>query len=175
MKYNIEKVKKCADWVRENGLMGHGGATLVQFCKAMDISQETYYQWMGKSEFSEAIKRAQGIFLEALEREIVKSLYKSACGYEYEERAEEYVTRDGEEVLKKRTVTTKRTHPNVTAGIFLLTNLAPDRWKSRQSNEHTGQIDTGITFIVENDEQKHKLLALAERKPRQADTQDGEE
>ena len=76
MKYNIEKVKKCADWVRENGLMGHGGATLVQFCKAMDISQETYYQWMGKSEFSEAIKRAQGVFLEALEREIVKSLYK---------------------------------------------------------------------------------------------------
>lgn len=175
MKYSIEKVKMCADWVKENGLMGHGGATLMQFCKAMDISQETYYKWMGKSEFSEAIKRAQGVFLEALEREIVKSLYKSACGYEYEERAAEYVTKDEGQALKKETITTKRAHPNVGAAIFLLTNIAPERWKNRQSNEHTGQIDTGITFVVENEEQKRALLALAERKPRRADTQDGEE
>lgn len=174
MKYSIEKVEMCADWVKENGLMGHGGATLMQFCRAMDISQETYYQWMGKSEFSEAIKKAQGAFLEALEREIVKSLYKSACGYEYEERTEEYVTKEGKEALKKRTVTAKRVQPNVTAGIFLLTNLAPDRWKHKQNLEHTGQIDTGITFIVENEEQKRALLALAEREPRRAGIQDDE-
>lgn len=175
MKYSIEKVGMCADWVKENGLMGHGGATLVQFCKAMDISQETYYQWMAKSEFSEAIKKAQDAFLRALEHEIVKSLYRSACGYEYEERAEEYVVKEGKEVLKKRTVTAKRVQPNVAAGIFLLTNIAPERWKNKQNTEHTGQIDTGITFIVENDEQKRKLLALAERKPNRAGTQDGEE
>ena len=169
MKYSIEKVGMCADWVKENGLMGHGGATLMQFCKAMDISQETYYQWMGKSEFSEAIKRAQGVFLEALEREIVKSLYKSACGYEYEERAEEYVTKEGKEVLKKRTVTVKRVQPNVTAGIFLLTNLAPDRWKHKQNLEHTGSMNTGITFIVENENQAKKLKELSERIPQRGE------
>ena len=31
-KYSKEMITACADWVRENGLMDYGGATLTDFC-----------------------------------------------------------------------------------------------------------------------------------------------
>jgi hypothetical protein len=93
-------------------------------------------------------------------------MVQAATGYEYNETSTEYVNRDGERVIKKQSVTSKRVQANVAAGIFLLTNIAPERWKNKQNTEHTGQIDTGITFVVENEEQVDKLKRLAERKPR---------
>jgi hypothetical protein len=166
MKYNESKIQECADWVKVHGLMEHGGATLVAFCKAMDISQETYFAWMKKTEFSESIKKAKEMFRQSLEERVVNSMVQAATGYEYNETSTEYVNRDGERVIKKQSVTSKRVQANVAAGIFLLTNIAPERWKNKQNTEHTGQIDTGITFVVENEEQVDKLKRLAERKPR---------
>lgn len=166
MKYNEAKIQECAEWVRVHGLMEHGGATLQEFCRDMDVTQETYYQWMAKSEFSEAIKRAKADFRESLEKNIVTSMAQAATGYEYEETSTEYGNAEGKPYIKKKTVTKKRVQANVAAGIFLLTNIAPDRWKNKQNTEHTGQIDTGITFVVENEEQVDKLKRLAERKPR---------
>lgn len=166
MKYNEEKIQECAEWVRLHGLMEHGGATLQEFCRDMDLAQETYYQWMAKSEFSEAIKKAKQAFRETLEKNIVTSMAQAATGYEYEETSTEYGNAEGKPYIKKKTVTKKRMQANVAAGIFLLTNLAPERWKNKQNTEHTGQIDTGITFVVENEEQVDKLKRLAERKPR---------
>lgn len=31
-KYSKEMITACADWVRKNGLMDYGGATLTDFC-----------------------------------------------------------------------------------------------------------------------------------------------
>ena len=31
-KYNKDMIQSCADWVRENGLIDYGGATLGDFC-----------------------------------------------------------------------------------------------------------------------------------------------
>ena len=39
------------------------------------------------------------------------------------------------------------------AGIFLLTNLAPDRWKNKQNTEHSGEVSTGLTVVVNNKEE----------------------
>ena len=39
--------------------MEHGGAMLKDFCEAMDIEQETYYQWMKKTEFSNLINSGE--------------------------------------------------------------------------------------------------------------------
>ena len=43
-KYNKDMVQACADWVRKNGLIDFGGATLTDFCKAMGIEDQTYYR-----------------------------------------------------------------------------------------------------------------------------------
>ena len=166
MKYSEEMVKRCAEWVREYGLIECGGASLISYCAAMAIDTETHRRWLNKAEYADAIKNARQTFRDRLEKDIVTSMAQAATGYEYEETSTEYGNAEGKPYIKKKTVTKKRVQANVAAGIFLLTNIAPDRWKNKQNTEHTGQIDTGITFVVENEEQVDKLKRLAERKPR---------
>lgn len=134
-KYNKQMVQACADWVRENGLIDHGGATLTDFCRAMGIDDMSYYNWMKRSEFSEAIKKAKEQFRDSLEKDIVKSLANAAKGYEYTQTTTEYTDVNGKPSIKKQVKKNVRVEPNVGAAIFLLTNLAPDRWKNRQQQE----------------------------------------
>lgn len=131
-KYNKNMIQACADWVRENGLIDCGGATLTYFCKSMRIDDMTYYKWMGKSEFSEAIKKAKEEFRDSLEKDIVKSLANAAKGYEYEQITTEYMDVNGKPHIKKQVKKNVRIEPNVGAAIFLLTNIAPERWKNKR-------------------------------------------
>ena len=133
-KYNKDMVQACADWVRKNGLIDFGGATLTDFCKAMGIEDQTYYRWLAKVEFVEAIKKAKSAFRSTLENDIVKSLANSAKGYEYEQYTTEYTDVNGKPKIKKQVKKNIRVEPNVGAAIFLLTNIAPDRWKNKQDS-----------------------------------------
>lgn len=133
MKYSQELITEMGQWVAENGLMEYGGAKLLDFLAHFCIDDVTYYNWMRKSEFSEIIKKAKAVFKSGLERDIVKSMAKSAKGYEYVQTSKEY--KDGKEV--KRTTKTVTVEPNVAAGIFLLTNLAPERWQNKQNMPST--------------------------------------
>lgn len=138
-KYNKDIIKDMSDWIKENGLMDYGGAKLKDFCASFGISQETYFQWMKKDEYSEAIKKAKEEFKRNLETDIVLSLSKAAKGYDVEE-----ITTEGREVQEgekkvfkavKQVRKKKHIECNVGAAVFLLTNIAPDRWKNRQKNE----------------------------------------
>lgn len=158
MKYSKAKIEECANWVRIHGLMEHGGATLKDFCKAMDIEDETYYQWMQKSEFSEAIKNAKEDFKATQEERLVESLMKSAVGYEATESRVEYAAGpNGEKKIKKQTVMKKQIQPNTGAAIFLLTNIAPEKWKNKLNTEHSGEINQGLNIIVQNEEDKELI------------------
>ena len=125
--------------MRENGLMDYGGAKLSEFCYAMDISRDTYYEWLSKPDFSDAIKKAKDDFKNTLQRDIEISLAKAAVGYTWEQVTTE-IENDGKGKarLKKQIKRTMRVEPNVGAAIFLLTNLDPDKWKNTQRLEHTG-------------------------------------
>lgn len=134
-KYSKEIVKDMSDWVRENGLIDYGGAKLKDFCASFGISQETYFQWMKKDEYSESIKKAKEDFKKDLETDIVKSLANAAKGYEYTQTITEFKDINGQRRPVKQTQKNIRVEPNIGAGIFLLTNIAPDRWKNKQRNE----------------------------------------
>lgn len=121
--------------MRENGLMEYGGAKLKEFCAYFRIDNKTYYKWMQKSEFSEAIKKAKDDFRNNIEHDIVVSLAKSAKGYEYEEVKTEYQDVNGKPQIKRQTKTKKHVEPNVGAGIFILSNIAPQRWKNKQQQD----------------------------------------
>lgn len=131
-KYCPEMVKRCADWVRENGLKDDGGAKFGDFCKAIGIDDMTYYSWMKRSEFSVAIKKAKEDFRDNLKVDLVKSLANCAKGYEYTKIKTEY---DGNKRLLRETKETVKVAPNVGAAIFLLTNLDPENWKNRQETK----------------------------------------
>ena len=155
MKYSKAKIEECASWVITHGLQDYGGATLKDFCKAMDIEDETYYQWMLKSEFSEAILKAKQIFRETQEERLVESLMQSALGYEASETKTEYMSDEhGNRRPKKQTVTKKNVAPNTGAAIFLLTNIAPEKWKNKLNTEHSGVVDTGLKINVRSEEVK---------------------
>lgn len=138
-KYSKEIVKDMSDWVRENGLIDYGGAKFGDFCRRFSIDDMTYYRWMRQTEFAEAIKKAKEEFKKNLETDIVFSLSKAAKGYDVEE-----ITTEGREVQEgekkvfkavKQVRKKKHIECNVGAAVFLLTNIAPDRWKNRQKNE----------------------------------------
>lgn len=130
-------IRECADWVRLNGLMEYGGARLKDFCTHFSIDVQTYYNWMKKSDFSNAIKKAKKDFKGNIERDIVVSLAKAAKGYDVDEVKTEYQDINGSPHIKKQTKTKKHITPNVGAAIFLLTNIAPDRWKNKQNMDVT--------------------------------------
>lgn len=56
-KFSNEKIRECANWVRENGLMEYGGAKVKDFCTAFRIDSRTYYRWMNNAVFADAIKK----------------------------------------------------------------------------------------------------------------------
>lgn len=156
-KYSKEIVNKCADWVRVNGLMEYGGAKLKDFLSYFSIDQRTYYRWMQETEFAEAIKKAKTDFRNSLETDIVRSLANAAKGYEYTQTMMEYKG----DVMVKKTVKNVRVEPNVGAAIFLLTNLAPERWQNKQRKELAGDV-SGLTVVVDKMEDTELVKNIKE-------------
>ncbi len=142
MKLTPEKIASVAQWVRENGLTDYGGASVEMLCKANDLNKSTYYEWIKKNkEFSNALKEAKECFKENLEVKLVASLARSATGYHYTKKRTEYGSdKDGKPIIKKQTIEDVEVQPNVGASIFLLTNINPDKWKNKVSNDVTADV-----------------------------------
>lgn len=138
MKYCKELTQKCCEWVREHGLILYGGARLRDFTDHFHLTRETFRVWMKRPAFREAIRQAQEDFGAHLENKIVYSLAVAAQGYEFSQTTLETTPGlDGVDVVKKKTVKNIRVEPSVAAGIFLLTNIAPSRWRNRHNIDAT--------------------------------------
>ena len=158
-KYNKDIVKQMCDWVRENGLIEYGGARLTDFLNQFRIDDMTYYRWLKLSEFSDAIKKAKEEYRSKCENTTVKSLFTAANGYEYEQTTTEYMDVNGKPRIKKQTKKNVLVEPNVGAAIFLLTNIAPERWKNRQDNRLS--VDDSVTGFNINIVRKGDDLPIA--------------
>lgn len=152
-KYNPEMVRRCAEWVTANGLYPqNGGAPIKQFCEAMGIGDDAYYEWMRtKPGFSEAIKKAQEAYRTETATQVVNALKRKALGYEYVAERKEaaprkvvhYDPKTGKKVREEQgelaTVKAVRetivVQPDTGAAIFLLTNLDPEHWRNSQRTE----------------------------------------
>jgi hypothetical protein len=137
-KLTEEFIKRSYEWIRENGLQDYGGASFKDYCKAMNIDNKSYYNWLKggyelSSEYSESIKKAIEEFKKNLTIDIVQSLARSAKGYTTTKKTTEYKPdKNGKPTIVKQTMTEYHVPPNVEAGKFLLTNLDPANWKNRQ-------------------------------------------
>ena len=80
MKYSPTMIKACEAWIMEHGLMDYGGAKLKDFMQAMGIHHKSYYLWLQKDEFRNAVERAKQYFKEHLCRDLVISLAEAAKG-----------------------------------------------------------------------------------------------
>lgn len=159
MKYTGETPGIVAAWVRENGFVDCGGASRKDLCAYLKITLKTLENWLKKPDFFEAIEEAKRDFRATVEKKIVQSLARAAMGYEYEQVIEKTVKGVIVEVTKKN----MRVEPNVGAGIFLLTNIAPERWKNRQNKEVSGGVEVkGLTVEVADEEARRTLKEIAE-------------
>lgn len=159
-KYNKKTVELICELIRTDSY------TVVELCKNVGISKETYYQWLKtKSDFSDAIKKAQDEFDELIKAEAKKSLVKMIRGYTVHEK--KTVTADtgkkdnnGKPIVrvKEHAVTDKYYQPVPAAVIFALTNRDPDNWKNRQDSKVSAEV--GIKSHLENlsDEELQKII-----------------
>ena len=132
-KYNKAIVKKITDLIRSDKY------TIADLCQRVDISKDTYHEWMHKPDFSDAVKRARDEFIESGLVACEKSLMNLIKGYDYEEIKTIYVDDSkGKPKIKEQTKTKKHVAPNLGAIIHFQTNNDPN-WKNRQSTELTGK------------------------------------
>lgn len=168
-KYSTELVGEIGSWIAEHGLMDYGGARLKELCSAFGISDNTYYQWLGKDEFREAVDRGKQSFKESLNRDLVTSLAMSAKGFDYtktKEHKEFYPRKDGKKghpIKVVEDVERGFTPPNVGAAIFLLTNLAPEQWQNRQRSDVLVRKDEERTMTLDEiNEEIERLTKLSD-------------
>lgn len=141
-KYSKRLVNRIADLVREDSY------TVAEICKKAGIVESTFYKWKAeKTDFSEALKKAEEDFNSTIVVEAKKSLVKLIKGYTVQEK--KTVTADtgkkdeqGKPIVKvkEHAVIDKHYQPNTAAVIFALTNRDPDNWKNRMNNEVSGAV-----------------------------------
>lgn len=138
---NIPKITE--EYISKKGLMDLG-SPLKDFCKYLGISKETFYRWTEeggvyyKCAFCAAIKKGKEAYRAALIAKAEKSLLELVEGAKSEDTKKEYIkAANGDMVMIKKTVTTKRAEPNVAATIFALTNLKGEVWKNKQNTDIT--------------------------------------
>ena len=127
---------KYHEWLTKEGLTliegwAKDGLIDEQIAANIGITTTTLYDWKKKyADFSDALKKGK----ETSDYEVENALFKSATGYEYEERKEVQEVVDG--VMRKRVeVTRKQVPPNATSAIFWLKNRKPGKWRNKQEIE----------------------------------------
>lgn len=149
-KYNQKIVNRICDLISKDSY------TIAEICEKVKISESTYYEWLKtKSEFSEAIKKAQDKLTQDLLIECNRSLVKLIRGYTIQEK--KTVTADTGRKdendkpivkVKEHSVVEKYYPPSLGAIIHFQTNRDPDNWKNRQENKLSGEV--GIKGTLEN-------------------------
>ena len=114
------------------------GCTAKATCLAAGISEETFYKWMKKSEFSEAIKKSQATAINVVET----ALLKMATGtFEYTETHEEQILVGEKKTPAIKIKTIRKTlAPPVSAIVFYLANRHPEEWKNIQETKLSGTV-----------------------------------
>ena len=151
---------KYHEWLTKEGLTliegwAKDGLTDEQIAANIGVTTTTLYDWKKKyADFSDALKKGK----ETSNYEVENALFKSATGYEYEERKEVQEVVDG--VMRKRVeITRKQVPPNATSAIFWLKNRKPDKWRNKQEIE-VNKLQAEIKKIEEekarNESQKEK-------------------
>lgn len=125
---NIEQLKKLAEL----------GLTDKQMAYAIGISEDTFYEYKKKPEFSEPLKKGKAISDEKVER----SLFERATGYSHPE--DKMFCYEGQVIVEP---TIKHYPPDTTAAIFWLKNRKPNEWRDKQEVNHSGSIEQKVISV----------------------------
>ena len=132
-------------------LLRDKGFSIEEIASALKVSEALFYmkntEWEKLRLNLNAMKAAQDA---ERVRKIEKSLFERAKGYKTKERKDNY-DKNGD--LLGYTITTKEVPADVKAQTLLLTNLAPDRWRTQPTESDGGENkkDTNIKIEIVGD------------------------
>ena len=154
MKKCKETFEAIAKWVELNGYMQVGGATQQRLLAHFGIDDKTLRNWMKIPEFSELIKKAKEAYASTTLHTAENALTDLAFGKSKQKEIKRTKESDakGNPVIIQQVETIKEMPPNVTALIFLLKNLAPERWSDKQQVDVSGK--PIITFMVDKEDER---------------------
>jgi hypothetical protein len=110
--------------------LAKNGATDADVAAALGVSIRTVWRWQVEhSAFCQALVVPPG----APDDRVERSLFQRSVGYTYD--AEKVFQHNGQPV---RVPVTEHVPPDPGAAMKWLTNRRPDRWRDKQSLEHTG-------------------------------------
>ncbi len=156
MKLTKEMIERIEKWVELNGLYPQPcGATIQALCRECGFSDETFRRWSANVAFVDMLSRAREKFAATTEITLVNALVRAAAGVDYTrekqeataQKVVEFDPKTGKKVKEYTTETLvpkKATReniyfpPNVEAAKFVLSNLAPERWRLKQEVTHQG-------------------------------------
>lgn len=125
-------------------LLARLGFTDKEAAEKLGICEKTYTNWKKKyKELLPSIKKGKDDIINKIEH----ALYQRALGYEYQEIDIEYedvLIDDEVKKIKKVKEKQKQMAADVTAIIFSLKNLVPNKWRDRRQVEMSGNV--GITM-----------------------------
>lgn len=130
-----ELQRNVVEWVRQNGLYEYGGANVSELLDAFGFAKKSFYRWRENNpEFDAEIREAVLYFRDMREVRIVDSLFKRAQGYTWQKKRTKYKTgKDGKVYVSEQTTEDVHVSADPASAIFLLTNLAPERWQNRRT------------------------------------------
>ena len=149
VKLTEDFLKDCVAWIEKNGLYPQpGGASIKTFRAAMGISKQTYNRWRKQATFSKAVAQANQLFKQETTVELYNALKRRAEGFTASRSrlTETGVMEDGKMKTKKAIRITEDIvyPPDTSAAKFLITNLDPENWKDRRTDELDGNVDVGL-------------------------------
>lgn len=121
------------------GLKRHGVPD-EEIAVILKVAPSTFALYKTKHpELSEALKEGKDDAVAKVEG----ALYRRAMGYDVVETKSIGTKKEGEDpVVTRYEKTVKQVHPDVTAQIFFLKNVCPERWRDKQDLEHSGNLTT---------------------------------
>lgn len=161
MKKSDETFEAIAKWVELNGYQQACGATQQQLVAHFGIDRTTLVKWLEIPDFSLRIKKAKETFANSTLLEAENALKKLAFGESQQKEIKQIKESDarGNPVIVQQTEIIKELPPNVGALIFLLCNIAPDKWQQKQVKDVTSKGER-INFVGFTDEDAMNLARL---------------
>ncbi len=141
-KVTVEEILAKKTWdLRQIQEITMYGLTDKQLATMLDVNEMTINRWKKDEQFMLALKRGKLV----ADNEMIKSLYKSGLGYEYEEIKREGADIGSIEQISKVTKTTRYFPPNPTSCIFWLKNRLG--WVDRQDFNFPEDVEITIKLI----------------------------
>lgn len=150
---------KYHQWLTEEGLnrlqgWKRNGLTDEQIAEKMGINRQTLYKWINKyGDIGDSLK----IGKEDADLIVENALFKSACGYDYEEVTEElkYDRKTRTYVMMVTKRQKKHMPSSQTAQIFWLKNRRAENWRdkvdnSKPLNEETDALSRAFEELMGN-------------------------